>query len=78
MGQQRRDPDLAQKPLGAELQGEIAPQRLHRHFAVMLAVLGEIDGGHAAPPQLAFDRVAGGECGSEVERDLGRVGHSAG
>ncbi|HET8625532.1 MAG TPA: hypothetical protein VFM14_18370 [Gemmatimonadales bacterium] len=52
------DLDLAKKALGAEQRGEVRVQDLHRDFAVVLQVLGEVDRSHAAGPQLAHEAVA--------------------
>ena len=53
--------DLGQEPLGADHGGELGAQELERDLAVVPEVLGEIDGGHAAGADLAFDPVAVGE-----------------
>ena len=55
------DLDLAGEPLGAERGGQLGAQDLHRHLAVVLQVLGEVDRGHAALAELALDAVAVGE-----------------
>ena len=47
--------DLAQEPLGAERGGELRAQHLDRDVAVVLEVVREVDGGHAAAPELALD-----------------------
>ena len=52
------DPDLGEEALGAEHGGELGPQDLEGDLAVVLAVVGEVDGGHAAAAELAFDGVA--------------------
>ena len=62
--------DLHHEPLGAEHGGELGLQDLERDLAVVLEVLGEVDGGHAALAELALDAVAVGEGGGEaVEAD---------
>src|SRR2546425_10004002 len=58
MSEARRDLDLPQEPLGADRGRELAPEHLDRHLAVVLLVLGEVDGRHAAPAELAVDGVA--------------------
>ena len=55
------DLDLAGEPVGAERGGQLGAQHLDRHLAVVLQVLGEVDGGHAALAELALDAVAVGE-----------------
>ena len=55
------DADLGEEPLGAEDGTELGAQHLHRHGAVVLEVLREIDRGHPALAQLAVEAVAGGE-----------------
>src|SRR5262249_58320475 len=52
--------------LGAEHGGELWPQDLDRHLAVVLEVRREVDGGHAARAELALDAIAAGECGGEA------------
>ena len=49
--------------LGAERGGQLGAQDLHRHLAVVLEVLGEVDRRHAALAELPFDAVAVGERG---------------
>ena len=55
------DLDLAGEPLGTERGGELGAEHFHRDLAVVLEVLGEIDGGHAALAELALDPVGGAE-----------------
>ena len=74
MAQVRGGLDLAQKPLGAERLGEFGAQDLHGHFAPMLEILGEIDGGHTALPQLALDPVTALEGSAQTGSG---VGHQA-
>ena len=68
----RGDLDLPQEPSGAERGGELGPQHLDRDLAVVLEVLGEIDGGHAALAELALDAVAVGEGGAKPRGDFDR------
>ena len=68
------DLDLAGEPLGAERGGELGAEDLHRDLAVVLQVLGEVDGGHAALAELALDAVAVGEGGLEAGHRVGHVG----
>ena len=65
--------DLGQEPLGADHGGELGAQQLERHLAVVLEVLGEVDGGHAAGADLTFDPVAVGEGYLEAALELGHV-----
>jgi len=58
MGEARRDLDLPQEPLGADRSRELAPEHLDRDFAVVLLVLREVDGRHAAPTELAVNGIA--------------------
>ena len=50
-----------EEPLGAEHGGELGPEHLERDLAVVLEVLGEVDGRHAALAELALDAVAVGQ-----------------
>ena len=61
MLQRRRRRDLLHEPLGAEHGGEFGLQHLERDLALVLEVLGEIHGRHAALPELALDAVAIGQ-----------------
>ncbi len=44
--------DLGKEPLGADDRGQFGPQHLDRHAAVVPDVLRQVDGGHAALPEL--------------------------
>ena len=66
MLQARGGLDLHQEALGAEHGGEFGLEDLHRHLAVVLEVLGEVDGGHAARAELALDQVTVGEGGTQT------------
>jgi hypothetical protein len=48
-------PEEALRPKGG---GEFLMEQLEGYWAVMLEVLGEIDGGHATPAKLALKSVA--------------------
>ena len=48
--------DLGQEPLGADDRGELGPQHLERHLAVVPEVVGEVDRRHAARADLALER----------------------
>jgi hypothetical protein len=41
--------DLALEPLGSQGRGQLWVQHLQGHLAIVLYVLGEIDGGHPPP-----------------------------
>ena len=47
--------DLAQKPLGPDDRGQFRAQHLDRDLAMVLQILGEKDGGHAARAQLPLE-----------------------
>ena len=59
--QVRRGLDLGEKAVGADDGRELGPQHLDGHLPIVLEVLGEVDGGHAARAQLALDPVAVGQ-----------------
>ena len=61
MLQRRGGLDLHHEPLGAEHGGEFGLEDLERDLAVVLQVLGEVHGRHAALAELALDAVAVGE-----------------
>ena len=63
--------DLLHEALGAEHGGELRLEDLDRHLAVVLEVLGQIHGGHAALAQLPLDAVAVGERGGESVKGCG-------
>ncbi len=60
------DLHLTQKPIGPEGRRHLRAEHLDRHPTVMLDVVREIDGGHAAAPQLSLDDIAAGEGGVEA------------
>ena len=62
------EPDLPLEALGAEGGGKLGEEDLERDRAVVLEVLGEVDRGHAAAPELALEGVAVGE--SRLEQGL--------
>ena len=70
--QVRRGADLGQESLGADHRGELGPQHLDRDLAVVAKIVGEVDGRHAAGPELPKDAVAFGESESQTSQ---RVGH---
>ncbi len=50
--------DLAEEALGTQGSGELRMEQLQGDPPVMLEVLGEVDRGHAAAPELALEHVA--------------------
>src|SRR3989442_8600405 len=75
MSEARRDLDLPQEPLGADRGCELAPEHLDRHLAVVLPVLREVHGRHAAATELAANGVTVRERRGEGGV---RFGHSRG
>ena len=74
MLQVRGDPDFAQEALAAERRGEFGMQHLERDLPIVLEVVGEEDGGHAAPAELALDGVGAGEPILEDRAEVGQAG----
>ena len=64
------DLDFLEEPLGTEDSSQLGSEDLHRHLAMMLQILGEVDRRHATRPELALDPVAVGEGGREPGGDL--------
>lgn len=58
--------DLAEEALGADHRREFGLQHLDGDLALVLEVLGEVDGGHASLPELTLDAVSVGEGGGEA------------
>ena len=50
--------DLAQEAVWTQRRGQLRPQDLDRNLTVVLQVLGQIDRGHPAGAEFAFDTVA--------------------
>ena len=65
--------DLAQEPLGADDRGEFGPQHLDCHLAVVLEVLGQVHGGHAALAELALEAVAVRQGFGQAGKDVGHL-----
>jgi hypothetical protein len=55
------EPDLAQEALGPDRVRQLGVQHLEGDLALVLEVASEMDGGHAAAPELALDAVAIGQ-----------------
>jgi len=66
--------DLALEALGAQHRGKLGPQELESDPAVVFQVLGEVDRGHAAVPQLAVNYVSVAESVPELDGDVGHGG----
>jgi hypothetical protein len=67
------DLDLAEEPLGSERGGQLRLQHLERDRAAELAILGEVNRGHATPTELPLDHVAVGQGGPEPLEDVGHL-----
>jgi hypothetical protein len=50
--------DLRQEPLGADHRGQLGAEHLDGDLAIVLEVLGEVDGCHPALTELPLDPVA--------------------
>src|SRR3954454_13993496 len=74
MGEPGGDLDLASEALRPEERAELRPEDLERHLAVVLEVVGQVDGRHAAAPQLAHQGIAAYEGGVQAS-ELIDVGH---
>ena len=73
----RGEADLALEALGAQGMCEIGMEDLERDRAVMPEVLGQEDGRHPAPAELALDHVAGKrglESGAQVRQSRALIG----
>ena len=70
--------DFAQEALGADDGGELRPEHLDRHPAVVLRVLREEDRRHATLAHLALEAVAVGERDAEAVHEHGHGRSRAG
>ncbi len=61
MLQVRRRLDLGQEALGTDDGGQLGLQDLERDLALVLEVVGQVDGGHPALAELVPDDVAVGQ-----------------
>ena len=52
-----RNLDFPEESFGSQCGGELRPKHLDGQSAMMLQVMGQIDCGHAATPELALERV---------------------
>ncbi len=73
MLQRRGGLDFLHKPLGAEHGSQLRFEQLERHLAIVLEILAQVHGGHAAFAEVAQDAVAAVEGGVEA---LGLRGHN--
>ena len=62
----RRGLDLAEEPLGPDHGGEFGAKDLERDLPVVLQVVREVHGGHAAGAEFPLDTVSTFECGVQV------------
>jgi len=53
----RGDLDFLQEALGPDGAGQLGIEHLHGDSASVLTIAGEVDGGHAATPELALDLI---------------------
>ena len=60
-----RDLDLAEEAFGAEARGELRVQNLECDLAIVLEIVRQEHGGHAAPSHLALNAVSVGKRGLE-------------
>jgi hypothetical protein len=65
------DLHLAREAARAHGGGDLGPQDLQGDLPVVLEVLGEIDGGHAALPELALEAIAVVKGGLQLGERLG-------
>ena len=66
------DADLAEEAVRTQGRCELGVDNLERDGAVVAKVAREVNRGHAAPPELALDRVAVGQGGSKVVEGVGQ------
>ncbi len=63
--------DLLKEALGPDHRGELRAEHLECHFAMVLDVLGQVDGRHPARAELALEHVAVPECIGDLRRWCG-------
>ncbi len=61
MVESRRDLDLAEEPLRPKRRGELGMEDLEHHQAIVLEVLGQVDGRHASTTDFPLNDVAVGQ-----------------
>ena len=64
------DLDLAQESCGAQPGRDLVAEDLDRDLAMVLHVLGQMDGRHAALPQLSLEAIAVGESGGQAGKGV--------
>ena len=69
----RGEADLLKEPFGAKHGCELGVQYLDGDTPVVLAVVREIDGGHATRAELALEHEASAECSLKLIAQL--IGH---
>ena len=62
--------DLAKKPLNPIAAAELRPHHLHRNRTLVPEIAGEIDGGHAAGPDLTLHYISAAESGCQAFGDI--------
>ena len=68
------DLDLGQKAIGAEHRAELRLEHLDRDVAVVLQVVREVDGRHAAGAELPLDAVARAKGGLQTVQEVRHSG----
>ena len=66
--------DFPEESLGSQCGSELRPKNFDGQPTVMLQIMGEIDRGHAATPELALDRVLVAQGGSEPREVVSQGG----
>jgi len=66
------DANLLQESLGAQCGGQLGPEHLERHFAIVLQIASEIHRRHPAGADLTLQRVAVPECLAERRGNVGQ------
>ena len=72
MRQAGRDLDLADEPVVPERRGELGPENLEGDLALVLDVLRQVDGRHAALTEFPLDHIAVGDRDLQAFWDLGQ------
>jgi hypothetical protein len=72
--QARGELDLELEALRAKSPGQLRMEHLERYGTIVPEVIGEIDNGHATPPELALEGVAVGQGGLEFFHGLDQTG----
>ncbi len=63
--------DFPEEAIGTKRGGQFRPEHLDRHLAVVLEILRQVDGGHAALAQFAFETEVIGESGGDAVKLCG-------